>query len=226
MKKTKIKELLPIPFLLHKIQKYRLKNRDITILSSNCLGGVIYHCLGLKFLSPTVNLRVNSTREFLKFCLNINYYLSQEITEVNDEETPYPLGMCGDIKLHFNHYHSFDEAVAKWESRKKRINWDNIYVIAHDYISDTETITKKEILEFGKVKCKNLILFTRKPYDDIPYVFNLKSLNAQKRMMITNKFTGLRDFEKYWDYVKFLNSERTTSSISMARTMDNARELK
>lgn len=179
-------------------------------------GGVIYHCLGLKFLSPTVNLRVNSTREFLKFCLNINYYLSQEITEVNDEETPYPLGMCGDIKLHFNHYHSFDEAVAKWESRKKRINWDNIYVIAHDYISDTETITKKEILEFGKVKCKNLILFTRKPYDDIPYVFNLKSLNAQKRMMITNKFTGLRDFEKYWDYVKFLNSERTTSSISMA----------
>ena len=33
-----------------------LKNRDITIISANCVGGVIYHDLGLAFNSPTINL--------------------------------------------------------------------------------------------------------------------------------------------------------------------------
>ena len=198
---------MPLPYILHKIQRNRLKNKNITILCNNCLGGVVYHCLGLQFLSPTVNLMVDSTADFIKFCKNINYYLQQPIVELKDDSKPYPLGMCGDIKLHFNHYHSFEDAVAKWESRKKRINWDNIYLIANDYISDTEFVSREEILEFGKLKCKNLIMFTSVRHDDIPYTYYL-GLNKLKRMMFTNKFTGLRDFEKYWDYVSFLNSER------------------
>lgn len=36
-----------------------LKNRDITIISANCVGGVIYHDLGLAFNSPTINLFFN-----------------------------------------------------------------------------------------------------------------------------------------------------------------------
>ena len=39
-------------------KKYRseLKNKDFTIFSCNCTGGVLYHDLGMKFLSPTINL--------------------------------------------------------------------------------------------------------------------------------------------------------------------------
>lgn len=198
---------MPIPYLLHKIQRYRLKNKDITILCNNCLGGVVYHCLGLQFLSPTVNLMVDSTADFIKFCKNIDYYLKQQIVEIKDDNVTYPVGMCGDIKLHFNHYHSFEDAVAKWDSRKRRINWNNIYLISNDYISDTEFVSREEIIEFGKLNCKNLIMFTSVRHEDIPYTYYL-GLDKLKRIMLTNKYTGLRDFEKYWGYVSFLNSER------------------
>lgn len=207
MNRDKFKEYMPIPYLLHKIQRCRLKNKDITILCNNCLGGIVYHCLGLPFLSPTVNLMVNSTADFIKFCKNIDYYLKQQIVEIKDDNVTYPVGMCGDIKLHFNHYHSFEDAVAKWDSRKRRINRNNIYLISNDYISDTEFVSREEIIEFGKLNCKNLIMFTSVRHEDIPYTYYL-GLDKLKRIMLTNKYTGLRDFEKYWDYVSFLNSER------------------
>lgn len=207
MNRDKLKEYLPIPYLLHKIQRSRLKNKDITILCNNCLGGVVYHCLGLQFRSPTVNLMVNSTADFIKFCKNIDYYLKEQIVEIKDDNVTYPVGMCGDIKLHFNHYHSFEDAVAKWDNRKRRINWNNIYIISNDYISDTEFVSRDEIIEFGKLKCKNLIMFTSVHHNDIPYTCYL-GLDKLKRIMFTNKYTGLREFEKYWDYVSFLNSER------------------
>ena len=36
--------------------RLRLKNKDFSILAPTCIGGVISHRLGLKFLSPTINL--------------------------------------------------------------------------------------------------------------------------------------------------------------------------
>ena len=34
----------------------KLKNKDFSIICSNCIGGIIYNRLGQKFLSPTINL--------------------------------------------------------------------------------------------------------------------------------------------------------------------------
>ena len=41
---------------IEKKNRRLLKNRDIPIISANCVGGVIYHDLGLAFNSPTINL--------------------------------------------------------------------------------------------------------------------------------------------------------------------------
>ena len=69
-----------------------------TIISHNCIGGVLSHELGLKFLSPTVNLfMVNE--DFIKFCENLEYYLSLDITPYDGEIKIYPLGRCGDLVL-------------------------------------------------------------------------------------------------------------------------------
>lgn len=40
------------------MRRLRLENSDITILSNNCIGGIIYHKLGLRFKSPTINLLI------------------------------------------------------------------------------------------------------------------------------------------------------------------------
>ena len=63
-----IKKNMPLPILLHYINKKRLKNKDFTLLTPNCLAGIIYHNLGLQFSSPTINIQFNDKTEFYKFC--------------------------------------------------------------------------------------------------------------------------------------------------------------
>ncbi len=52
----------------------RLKNKNFTVLSNNCVGGVILHELGERFNSPTVNLFFKA-EDYLKFLENLDYYL-------------------------------------------------------------------------------------------------------------------------------------------------------
>lgn len=39
-----------------RFEKISIKHKDVTILSNCCIGGTMYNDLGLKFLSPTINL--------------------------------------------------------------------------------------------------------------------------------------------------------------------------
>ena len=57
----------------------RLSNDQFTILSSNCIGGVIYHRLGKQFLSPTINMWFRQP-DFVSFCLHLDYYLQQKLS--------------------------------------------------------------------------------------------------------------------------------------------------
>ena len=65
-----------------KENRNRLRNENITIISANCVGGVIYHDLGLKFNSPTVNLYFNAS-DYVKFVSNLTYYLQCELKEID-----------------------------------------------------------------------------------------------------------------------------------------------
>lgn len=59
--------------------KFKLENKKPSIIASNCNGGVIYHDLGLKFYSPTINLFLYP-KDYLKFISNLKYYLSLELS--------------------------------------------------------------------------------------------------------------------------------------------------
>ena len=56
----------------------RINNKEFTLISSNCMGGLIYHNLGLKFNSPTINMQMY-TNEYYNFVMNLEEYLSKEI---------------------------------------------------------------------------------------------------------------------------------------------------
>lgn len=91
-----------------KNQRRRLKNDNFSIISSNCIGGFIYHRLGKQFLSPTINLYFNQ-KEFLKFVKNLDYYLQFNLRFIKTD-LGHPVAELGDIKLFFLHYYSDDEA--------------------------------------------------------------------------------------------------------------------
>lgn len=192
----------PLPSVLRFISRKRLKNRDVTILSMNCLGGIVYHNLNLKFLSPTINLRFESVMQFYRFCSNLNYYLSLPLEEIPSDED-FPVVRLGDIIINMVHYKSFDIAVEKWEERKKRINFDNIYIIANDYVTDDKTLSNDEIIAFGNLPYKVTVLCQDR-HDDLPYTHYLGAKKLRKVM--NRNFMGLYGYELSFDVVKFLNS--------------------
>ena len=112
--------------ILSRIVKKKVDFSEISLISQNCIGGIIYHDANQRFLSPTVNLYI-LPKDFIKFVNNLDYYLS--LTPKVEMGKDYPIGTLGDIQINFMHYSSPEEAVEKWEERKQRINFDKIFVI-------------------------------------------------------------------------------------------------
>lgn len=103
--------------------------KDVTILSQNCIGGVFYHDMGMQFLSPTINLFMMEP-DFVNFVLDLEHYLHCELRIQWGES--YPIGELDDIRIHFMHYETCQEAKQAWERRVKRIRHDRIVVVATD----------------------------------------------------------------------------------------------
>lgn len=118
-------------FASRKIKAARkaLRQKALTILSQNCIGGVFSHDMKLEFRSPTVNLFM-SAEDYLKFVENLEFYLKREPVGGPFEE--YPVGMLGDLKLHFVHYKTFEEARQAWLRRAKRMDLSKILVLCTD----------------------------------------------------------------------------------------------
>lgn len=138
----------------NKKRRERLINKNFTILSSECAGGVIYHDLGLKFDSPTINLWFKPN-DYLLFLNNLNYYLNtNSLTEELNNDLAYPVGILGEgdkkIKLYFQHYENFQIAKEKWNVRKKRVHLNNLFII----MTDRDGATKEMLSEFDALMFK------------------------------------------------------------------------
>ena len=112
--------------ILSYVVRNRLDLSDVSIISMNCIGGILYHDCNTQFLSPTINLFFTPS-DFIKFVDNMDFYLSITPDVIMGDK--YPIGTLQDIKIFFMHYSTPEEALLKWEARKKRINPEKIFVI-------------------------------------------------------------------------------------------------
>ncbi|MDP4121032.1 MAG: DUF1919 domain-containing protein [Bacillota bacterium] len=180
----------------------QLKNYDFSIICSNCIGGIIYHRLGLKFLSPTINLFIYQN-DYLKFVLNLKDYLEKELMFIETDEK-YPVAKLGDITIYFNHYKTDEEARESWNKRKERINYNNLFIIMYD----KDGLSEDDLAKLKKIDCKGKIVISNRTYSNLDYVIKIPAdmNDYEKRYRLdTDKFTGKRTFEKHFDYVKWLN---------------------
>lgn len=53
-----------------------LKGKNISIISSDCTGGTLYHDFNMRFLSPTINMYMDA-QDYLKFITNMDNYLDR-----------------------------------------------------------------------------------------------------------------------------------------------------
>ena len=171
--------------------KKRVNLSNISIVSMNCIGGVLYHDAHSRFLSPTVNLYFSATG-FLRFVNNLEHYLS--VTPVIYEGDHYPIGYIDDIEIRFMHYKSVSDAFEKWEKRKKRINIDKVFVI----MVEQNGFTDECFDSFNRIIYPKL-LFSRnkehrgkdvvylKEYKDLPELPNIIDNRKMYKSMILPK---------------------------------------
>lgn len=106
------------------------KNAHFTILCNNCFGGMLYHDLGVKFFSPTINLYFYAD-DYLTFLEDPEQYLYREMKDggKSSDGEGY-IGILGDtVKVIGLHYDSFETLKSKWRERSQRVDRDNLYVI-------------------------------------------------------------------------------------------------
>lgn len=195
-------------------KRKRLKNSCPTIISRNCVGGIIYHDLGLKFTSPTVNLSMDSP-DFITFIENLELLTiggGTELMKISDDNCECPVGELRNgeisVKIDFVHYKTFDEAKTKWFERVSRMNFNNLFIIweyAKNDGSDEELWNRFKLLDIKKVLItgngfpnKDTNVFCTDLYDQNYYYGKL--LEYQNGYKLYKRY--LDDF----DYVNFLNS--------------------
>ncbi len=185
------------------LKKNRLKNHNPTIISSNCNGEFWYYDMKLKFLSPTINLSFDMN-DYVKMLENFRWYLDQQIIPCEDSRFDFPTGMLGDIEIRFNHYNSIDEAINKWNERKKRINWDNLFIIG----IDGDNCSYESIKRFDELPYKNKVIFTHIPYPEIKSAYYIKGFEKENGIGVLINFKNqflIRRYLDDFDYVSFLN---------------------
>lgn len=191
------------------------KNTDFTLITQNCIGGVIYNILGLEFKSPTINLFIEG-ENFVKLVENLEYYMSVEATPKEecyvdpiDSSISYPKIAIDDIEICCLHYKNCQEAIDAWEKRRKRVNLDNVYVIGNSWNLQDEALIGR-LLE-NKYKT---VIFTMKAYPDkrciqLPGDEWHLDKRGIVRPNITDTVPGSYDkyFERFFDFVTWLNEK-------------------
>lgn len=189
---------------INKRNRKRLKNHDFSLIASNCNGGFILHDLGMRFNSPFVNLWMKP-KDYIKMLGNLKDYMSQELIFVKEDGIDYPVGMLKDVKVFFQHYHSEAEAKQKWETRKKRMNYNNLFVL----FTDQERCTKADLEQFDKLPFDKKIVFTSKSYPELKSVFYIKGFEKCEAVgdcfNFEPKYLGKKYYDQF-DYIGWVNS--------------------
>ncbi len=154
--------------LFRKSRNKKLTNKDFTIISNNCWGGMIYESYGLRKDTPTAGLFFMAD-DYIKFLSDLRGNTSKELTFIDPNTSryadelrkdarfgSYPIGKIDDIEIMFLHVHSEQEAKEKWERRCKRINWDKLIVKFNDQNGCTEEHAKK----YAELPFEHKLFFT------------------------------------------------------------------
>lgn len=208
MKENKIKKYIKDIYFKYtgKINQKKIKNKEFTIISNNCWGGIIYRNHHIPYKSPTCGLFFMAP-EYIKFIYNMRNYVYNEIVQISIENSKYKeylkqikydgiIGMIKDVEICFLHYNNIEEVNAKWKRRVERINWDRIIY----KFNDQNLCTYKELKKFQEFDAKNKICFTAKKYDDIETI-QLKEYEKYGYVLDDNK-----SYKKYFDIYDFLNN--------------------
>ena len=194
-----MRKIIELKRILYKyILRIRLKNRNFSIIASNCNGGFILSDLGIKFNTPTINLFFYP-EDFLNFVSNLKENLKHELID-------NPVGSINGIKIYFMHYKSFEDAKEKWNIRKERINYNNLLIM----FTDRDGCTYEQIKRFNELPYDNKIIFTNKLYPEFESCYYIEGFENKESVGILSDYinnTSKRYLYKF-NFIKWFNKNK------------------
>lgn len=193
-----------------RLRAFRLKNKDFTIISNNCCGGIMYHDLKHRFLSPTINLYIPAD-DYLLFVENLFDVLNLRIIEEKDTEYDYPVGVITlpdhqTIHIYFIHYKSFEEAANKWYERSKRIHKDNLFI----FMEMGKSTSDERVERFLRLPFRHKLAVTNTRYSDRRIQYSDIYDESYFSGKILEHKHGISACKRYLDdidYISWLNEE-------------------
>ena len=186
-------------------KRKRLKNTTFSLIASNCNGGVILHDLGLRFNTPFVNLSM-PPKDFIALAENFRFYMAQEVVERKDPSVNFPVGDLGGLRIDFMHYSTFEEAKRKWDERKQRINYENLYFM----LIEREGCTLDDLRRFDALPLEHKVVFTHRKYPAIQSSFYLPGFEKQGEVRLSMHYPKAYSIKRYvdkFDFVKWVNAQ-------------------
>ena len=181
----------------------KLLKQEVSIIASNCNGGVIYHDLGLQYQSPFINLWIKPD-DFIKLLSDLRGYLSCELRFVGEEGISYPVAVLKDIYIYFQHYKTEEEAEICWKRRLKRMDFDNIAV----FFTDRDGCTYENLKRFDSLPYVRKVVFTHVDYPELKSAYYMDSFSKEQEVGVLTEFRNnklkIRYLDEY-DYVALLN---------------------
>ncbi len=180
---------------------------DISIISTNCVGGEISYLLNLGFRSPFVNISMNR-REFVQLASELKRYMELPL-QVRKNENGSCTGVLEGaglpaVTIHFPHDSSPVTVVRNWERRKSRINYDRLVLIVDD-----RGLTEEDLELYDRIPAFRKICLTasREYARRYGWCHQIRAYEGEKMAGKYNAKSadGLWKFTKLWDYVSWLN---------------------
>lgn len=151
--------------------KRKTRDLDICIFSNDCWGGEFYRFTNRQYNTPFVGLMVMAPC-YIRFLKNPRYYLNMDlkfiekskyddIQEYRENVRDFPIGLLDDVEVHFLHYLDAEEAYQKWNTRKRRVDWNNLYV---KFSMDKDYADENLLKAFEELPYKNKISFSKHSY--------------------------------------------------------------
>ena len=190
--------------LINKKNQRQLNNHDFSLISSNCNGAFILHDLGMRFNSPFVNLYI-LPKDYIKMLRDLKRYMSLELVEVKENGISFPIGELEDIRIYFMHYSTFDEAKFKWNQRRERINYDNLFIL----FNDKDNCSEDDLRAFDSLLYKNKVVFTHLQHHEINSSVYISGFENETEVGNCYEYMPHSLGKKYYDqfdYVSWFNN--------------------
>lgn len=197
-----------------KLLRKKLYAKEFSLITQNCIGGVIYHMFGLPFQSPTINMFIED-ENFVKLAEAPEYYLKIKPIPIEDcyvdpidDSIKYPVIGIDDVRLCCLHYKNCNEAIEQWERRCKRVHFDKLFIVANTWnLHDNIDLIKR----IDNIKVPHIIFDDKGLEGDSIVRLKGDFWHRDERGIIRPNITDIsndgyhRLFEETFDFVNWIN---------------------